>query len=65
MPGYINTVLHKYQHPDPSRTEHEPHTWNPPAYGEHTQYIKETEDIPSLSPKEVNRLQQLGGALIY
>jgi hypothetical protein len=34
-------------------------------YGTNTQYIEEKEDNTSLSPKEVNRLQKLDGALIY
>jgi hypothetical protein len=38
---------------------------NPPVYGANTQYIEEAEDSPPLSPKEVNRLQQLGGTLLY
>jgi hypothetical protein len=41
------------------------HVCNPPVYGANTQYSEETEDIVSLSPKEVNRLQQLGGTLLY
>jgi hypothetical protein len=35
------------------------------VFSANTQYIEETEDIPFLSPKEVNRLQQLGGTLLY
>jgi hypothetical protein len=65
MPGYIKAALHKYQHPTPAHAEHAPHTWNSPVYGAKTQYIVETEDIPPLSPKEVNNLQQIGGTLIY
>jgi hypothetical protein len=65
MPGYINAALHKYQHPAPVRTKHAPHMWNPPVYGTTTQCIEEIEDIPYLSPKEVNSLQQLGGTLLY
>jgi hypothetical protein len=32
---------------------------------QNTQYVEEAEDIPSFSPKDVNRLQQLGGPLLY
>jgi hypothetical protein len=51
--------------PSPAHAAHTPHTWNPPVYGANTQYIEETEDSPSLSRKEVNCLQQLGGMLLH
>jgi hypothetical protein len=51
MPKHTNAELHKYQHPSPARAEHAPHTWNPPVYVDKTQYIEQTHDIPSLSPK--------------
>jgi hypothetical protein len=57
MPGYLQAGIHKYQHPDPAHAEHAPYTSNPPIYGAKTQHIEEREDSPSLSPKEVNRLQ--------
>jgi hypothetical protein len=56
MLGYINASLHKYQHPASVLAEHVPHKWNPPVYGAKTQYIEEAEEIPSLSPKDVNCL---------
>jgi hypothetical protein len=65
MPGYIKAALHKYQHPAPTRPEHAPHQWNPPVYGAKTQYVEDTQDGPALSPKDVTRLQQLGGTLLY
>jgi hypothetical protein len=65
MEQYINAALHMYQHPDPAREEHAPHAWNPPVYGANTQYIEETENSPSLSQKEVNHLQQLGGIILH
>jgi hypothetical protein len=65
MPGYIKAALHKYQHPAPARPEHAPHTWNPPIYGAKTQFVNETTPSPALSDKEVNKLQQLTGTLLY
>jgi hypothetical protein len=65
MPGYTNAALHKYQHPAPSRPEHAPHTWNPPIYGANTQFVNETAPSPTLSDKNVNKLQQLTGTLLY
>jgi hypothetical protein len=65
MPGYINAELHKYQHASPTRPEHAPHTWNPPVYGAKTQYVEDENNSPALSAKDVNRLQQLTGTLLY
>jgi hypothetical protein len=65
MPGYIKSALHKYQHPDPARPEHAPYTSNPPMYGAKTQFVNETTSSPALSDKDVNKLQQLTGTLIY
>jgi hypothetical protein len=65
MPGYIKAALHKYQHPAPARPEHAPHTWNPPIYGAKTQFVNEITTSPALSDKDVNKLQQLTGTLLF
>jgi hypothetical protein len=65
MPEYIKAKLHKYQHPAPARPEHSPHRWNPPIYGAKTQFVSDTEPSPALSDKDVNKLQQLTGTLLY
>jgi hypothetical protein len=65
MPGYIKAALHKYQHPAPARPEHSPHLWNPPIYGAKTQFVSDTEPSPALSDKDINKLQQLTGRLLY
>jgi hypothetical protein len=65
MPGHIKAALHKYQHAAPARPKHAPHTWNPPIYGTKTQYVKDETTSPALSDKDVNKLQQLTGTLLY
>jgi hypothetical protein len=65
MPGYIKAAFHKYQHSAPARPEHAPHTWNPPIYGAKTQYVEDKTTSPALSDKDVNKLQQLTGTLLY
>jgi hypothetical protein len=65
MPGYIKAALHKHQHAAPARPEHAPHTWNPPIYGANTQYVEDETTSPALSDKDVNKLQQLTGTLLY
>jgi hypothetical protein len=59
MPGYIKAMLHKYQHPAPARPEHSPHTWNPPIYGTKKQFVSDPTPSPTISDKDVNKLQQL------
>jgi hypothetical protein len=65
MPGYIKAALHKYQHPALARPEHAPHTWNPPIYRAKTQFVNEEITSPALSDKDVKKLQQLTGTLLY
>jgi hypothetical protein len=65
MPGYIKTALHKYQNASPARPEHTPHTWNPLIYGEKKQFVNDKTSRPTLSDKDVNKLQQLTGTLLY
>jgi hypothetical protein len=65
MPRYIKAALHKYQHPVPAHPEHSPHTWNPPIYGAKTQFMSDPTPSPTLSDKDVNKLLQLTGILLY
>jgi hypothetical protein len=65
MPGYIKAALHKYQHPAPAHPEHAPYGWNPPIYGAKTQVVSDPTPSPALSDKDVNKLQQLTGTLLY
>jgi hypothetical protein len=65
MPGYIKAALHKYQHAAAARPEHSPHTWSPPIYGAKTQYVEDKTTSPALSDKDVNKLQELTGTLLY
>jgi hypothetical protein len=39
--------------------------WNPPVYGAKTQYVENETTSPALSAKDVNKLQQLTGTLLY
>jgi hypothetical protein len=65
MPGYIKAALHKYQHAAPSRPELAPHTWNPHIYGAKAQFVNDETISPALSDRDVNKLQQLTGTLLY
>jgi hypothetical protein len=65
FPGYVKAALHKYQHDSPARPEHAPHTRNPPIYGARTQCVEDKTTSPALSDKDINKLQQLTGTLLY
>jgi hypothetical protein len=65
MPGYIKASLQKYQHPAPTRPAHAPHTWNPPINGAKTQFVTETTTSPAPFDKEINKLQQFTGTMLY
>jgi hypothetical protein len=65
MPGYIKESLHKFQHPTPTRPENAPHTWSSSIYGAKTQYIEAHQYTPLLPQKDVTRIQQLAGTLLY
>jgi hypothetical protein len=65
MQGYIKEALQKYQHPAPMRPEHAPHKCNPPVYDAKAQYVEDDNNSPALSAKDVTKLQQLTGTLLY
>jgi hypothetical protein len=65
MPVYIKAALYKYQHAAPARPEHALHTWNPPIYGAKMQFVNDETISPTLSDKDVNKLQKLTGTLLY
>ena len=65
MPGYIQNLLHKLQHKQPAKPEHNPHTWKPPKYGQKAQYVEPTPDLPILPPHRIKRVQQILGSLLY
>jgi len=65
MPGYIDKLLHKMQHPTPATPEHNPHTWKPPQYGKTAQYVEPPKQLPILPKDSIRRIQQVIGPLLY
>ena len=65
MPGYIQAMLHKYQHPSPKRAQHAPHTWTVPNYGAKQQLTIPEDTTTLLIPAEIKRVQQITGTLLY
>ena len=66
MIGYLKEVLHKFQHPTPSRTQHSPHQWNLPTYGyKSPQLSHQAPDSLKISPPEANTVQKVVGTFLY
>jgi Reverse transcriptase (RNA-dependent DNA polymerase) len=65
MPTYIPNALARFQHPTPTKPQHSPHAWTKPTYGATQQMTSDPDTSPRLNPKEVNRLQQIIGVLLY
>ena len=64
MPGYVQKVLHKYQHTAPSKPEYSPHQYVEPAYGQKIQ-LAPFDDSPLLDNKGTKRIQGIIGSLLY
>jgi hypothetical protein len=66
MPGYIDRVLMRFQHPVPSVPEHSPFAWQQPVYGAKVQEYAEPPDAsPALNVADQKRVQEVIGVLLY
>jgi hypothetical protein len=65
MPGYINTALHKFQHPLPSRPEHTLHAWNKPVFGQTTQQPFPEDNSNHLASTNILQIQEIVSTLLY
>ena len=65
MPKYLQTALHKFQHPAPKRPQHAPHSRSKPNYGAHVQYAPDENSSPLLPAKTINLVQKIVGTLLY
>jgi hypothetical protein len=65
MPGYINKVLHKFQHRKPTRPVNQPHKHVEPTYGAKIQYAEEPDDSRKLNKEEITEIMQIVGSLLY
>ena len=64
MPGYIDKVLHRYQHTPSPKPERSPHQHTEPAYGQRIQ-MAPIDNTPPLDPKTTKRIQGIVGSLLY
>ena len=65
MPGYIQKILIKYQHPTPTKKQLSPHPHLPINYGSKTQLASIPDDSPTLPQHRIKRIQGIVGALLY
>ena len=65
MPGYINNVLVKFNHPMPTKRQLSPHKHRKIVYGQSTQIAHTEPYSPPLSNDGVKRIQGIIGALLY
>jgi hypothetical protein len=64
MPGNINKLLTKYQHPKPVTPQHAPYKAAPIQYGAKVQRV-EVNTAQQLTPKEIKRVQDIVNTLLY
>ena len=65
MPKYLQTALHKLQHPVPKLLQLAPHSWSKPNYGAHVQYAPDNDYSPLLPAKKINLVQKIVVTLLY
>jgi hypothetical protein len=65
MPGYIENVLHKFQHKPPNRPQHAPYRARKPQYGSKVQLTPKFVNSPTLEAEGKKRIQQVIGTLLY
>ena len=64
MPGYIDKVLARYQHPKPIKPEYQPHKHAQPIYSSKPQ-MAPIDTSPLLDSKTTKRIQGIVGSLLY
>lgn len=65
VPGYIEKVLHKFQHSKPTKPQYAPHTWTAPVYGKSTQHAKGPDTPPLLDEAGKKYVQSVVGSMLY
>ena len=65
MPGYVEKVLQRFEHPPPARPENAPHAWTPIQYGAKTQLTERPDTSPPLDKPGLKTLQEIIGCLLF
>jgi hypothetical protein len=64
MPGYITSVLNKFQHDAPQTPQHTPSKYITPVYGAKMQFATQ-DNSPPLVAKQCNEIQKITGSILY
>jgi hypothetical protein len=64
MPGYVSSVLSKFQHDTPKHPQHTPSMYVTPVYGAKTQYDTKDE-TPPLTAQQCFTIQKVTGSVLY
>jgi hypothetical protein len=64
MPGYVAEALHRFQHPPPTKPQHQPHKHTVPTYGQKTQY-ETIDESAELDKNGKTYIQQVTGTFLY
>lgn len=65
MPGYVQTMLDKFEHPKPTKPEYCPYQPNKAQYGVKIQLTDPVDDLPPLSAAEKKKVQSIVGTNWY
>ena len=65
MPDYVKDALKSFQHDTPKRSQHAPHPWVKPTYGQTVQLTEEQDTSPLLDAEGVNLIQRIIGKFYY
>jgi len=65
MPGYIEKLLARFEHKQPTKPQHSPHAAPPQSFGQTAQNPVEHDTLPILPPPRIKRIQQIVGTIMY
>jgi hypothetical protein len=65
MPGYVEKAMREFQHPEPSKPEHQLHCHNEPQYGAKTQMTDPVDITAPWSDENNKLLQKITGKFLY
>ena len=65
MPGYLDKIVKKYNHPATIASQHSPFPTSPRKYSTDSQLPDSPYTTPAVSPKEKKLIQQIVGAILY
>ena len=64
IPGYVEKVCAKLNHPSPRFPQHAPHRWTQPSYGSKTQ-MAPVDNSPLLDATGKKKVQSVTGSMLY